>query len=486
MSNKSELSSLVPILDGSNYSMWHKSMKAYLMSLGLWGHCTGSITAPFEPENPEKDKSKTASSANIELYKKDKAKYNIAYAAWSKDDEKALGSILLYTNNAIKEDVTSKDLASEAWDYLTNCYRQVSPSLILQDFKEAMSIRIKADQNPSIPLDRLSAAFQRLTNAKIHIPSQIQAMIALSALPQKWEVLVPVIIQTVNLDDLDLGEVREAVVAQWQTENARTANNGNKKDKKQHNTNKLSNVKCKRGDPSFSIQQQGDNQQQQQQQNNGDYKPCQRGSCGKGKGKGKGNNSGHAHISHVADVASLTALTSATIAQVGPSGINKHTITSFAPKERKPGPYKSLDEALDTADCLGVTPTTQTVKTLEQRITQEYMDGPWSKSTNYLSDDEGSDIVDMLEVPAGHEGQDDWAAFAATSPSYEPLDWGSKLEDAEECVHPSSSPLHTVHQALVLPQLLRKPGLTDGSCKYAYTLKCLNRYVNMMLNSHFA
>ena len=174
------------------------------------------------------------------------------------------------------------------------------------------------------------------------------------------------------MNDLDLGEVREAVVAQWQTENARTANNGNKKDKKQHNANKLSNVKHKRGDPSFSNQRQGDNQQQQQQ-NNGDYKPRQCGSHGKGKGKGKGNNSRHAHISHVANVASLTAPTSATIAQVGPSGINKRTITSSVPKERKPGPYKSLDEALDTADHLGITPTTQTVKTLEQHITQEYV-----------------------------------------------------------------------------------------------------------------
>ena len=95
MLNKSELSSLVPILDGLNYDTWHKSMKAYLMSLRLWGHCTGSITAPLEPDNPEKDKSKTASSADIELYKKDKADFDIGYAAWSKDDEKALGSILL-------------------------------------------------------------------------------------------------------------------------------------------------------------------------------------------------------------------------------------------------------------------------------------------------------------------------------------------------------------------------------------------------------
>ena len=143
--------------------------------------------------------------------------------------------------------------------------------------------------------------------------------------------------------------------------------NGNKKDKKQHNTNKLSNVKRKHNDPSFSNQQQGDNQQQQ---HNGDHKPRQRGS------HGKGNSSGHAHISHVADIASIAPPTSATIAQVGPSGINKHTITSPAPKERKSGLYKSLDEALDTADRLGVTPTIQTVKSLEQRITQEYMDGP--------------------------------------------------------------------------------------------------------------
>ena len=28
------------------------------------------------------------------------------------------------------------------------------------------------------------------------------------------------------------------------------------------------------------------------------------------------------------------------------------------------------------------------MKTLEQRIVDQYMDGLWSKSTNYLSDDE--------------------------------------------------------------------------------------------------
>ena len=243
----------------------------------------------------------------------------------------------------------------------------------------------------------MSAAFQHLTAAHVTIPGPIQAMIALSALPQKWEVFVPVITQTNELERPSLGDVREAIVAQWQTEASYHSGN---KDKKPQHANKLSNIKRKHGDPSFSNQQQGNNQQQQQQ--NGD-KPRQHSKCsGKGKGKGKSDGHTHAHISHIADVASITPPTTSTVAQMGPSGIQKRTIISTAPKEHIPGPYKALNEALDTADTEGITPTIQTVKTLEQHITNQYMDGPWSKSTNYLSDDEGSDIVDMSEVPPCH------------------------------------------------------------------------------------
>ena len=87
------------------------------------------------------------------------------------------------------------------------------------------------------------------------------------------------------------------------------------------------------------------------------------------------------------------------------------------------GPYKALNKAFDLADHIGVTPTIQTAKTLEECITQQYMDSPWSKSTYHLSDDEGSDIVDMSDIPAGHEGQDeDWdCQFEAVSPCDEPL-----------------------------------------------------------------
>jgi gag-polypeptide of LTR copia-type len=40
------VASLVPILDGANYGIWSKAMKAFLMSLGLWGYADGTLEEP--------------------------------------------------------------------------------------------------------------------------------------------------------------------------------------------------------------------------------------------------------------------------------------------------------------------------------------------------------------------------------------------------------------------------------------------------------
>ena len=237
--------------------------------------------------------------------------------------------------------------------------------------------------------------------------------------------------------------------------------------------NKLSSVKRKRDNPSFFNQQQGSSQQHSA--SDGNNKNHQRGQRGKGKGKGKAKDHNHqtANPLHFAQVASIPPPSSSTIAHVGPSGIQKRTISVTEPKQRAPGPYASLNKALDTADTLGVTPTIQTVKTLEQRITEEYMDGPWSKSTYYLSDDEGSDIVDMSTAPPDASTKEDWVfeegspSFQPVSPSDEPLDWGSDLEDAEEYVQLPFLWPHTYNRT-VSPQPLRRPRLPkDGSCSYA-------------------
>jgi hypothetical protein len=239
--------------------------------------------------------------------------------------------------------------------------------------------------------------------------------------------------------------VCEAILVQHEGESTRGKGGNNK----QH-ANKLSAVKRKRGDPNFSNQEKGNNQQREQTRD----KPRQHRQRGKGKGKKK---QGHSHnteeTSHIANVASIAVPSTSTIAQISPARLSRRTATAAPAKERTPGPYKSLNNALDRADHIGVKATIETTKMLEQRIVDQYMDGPWSKSTNYLSDDEGSDIVDMSVAPPSQElindpvsspikadnddsESNDWAEqLRAQSPGYKPLDWGSDPEDNEVCVH---------------------------------------------------
>jgi len=159
--------------------------------------------------------------------------------------------------------------------------------------------------HPVPQFDMLSAAFSCL--GSVHIDSKypftigdsMQAMIALAALPQKWEHLIPIITNKYELSKLEMKHVRETVQAQWETETNRGQHKAN------HSANKLSAVKRKRGDPRFSQQ---DNQQQRQggsSGGSGQQQHSQRGQRGKGKGKGKGKDKGkqrdpnHVHIASV-------------------------------------------------------------------------------------------------------------------------------------------------------------------------------------------
>jgi hypothetical protein len=204
--------------------------------------------------------------------------------------------------------------------------------------------------------------------------------------------------------------------------------------------NKISVVKRKRRDPGFN-QQQGNQQQRpyhQQQQPSSSEGQAQRKRGGKGKGKQQQQQ--HQH-SHIANVASLVPPTTSTIALPGPSGIKKRVVYPTAPKERKPGPYKALDAVIDAAQASWSKPTIQMVKTLEQHITDAYLESPWAK-VSHLSDLEESDVE--MHPPKGKEGQeDDWTFeeadddqtagstsqgekedpfFTPLSPSAEPLD----------------------------------------------------------------
>jgi hypothetical protein len=382
------------------------------MSLGLWAHAMSTTAAPVETLNVD------GAVTNQEACNK-----------WSEKDTMAIGHLTLRVNPSIQQELDSLSTASFAddyWTHLSSCYGTATPSSIYKDFKETLNNCLNPGQHPTQQIDRMVTAFQRLTAASIIIPPQIQAMILLSALPQKWEMLVSIVTQQHALTTIQLSHVRDAILAQYESENVRSGG----KSKQQH-ANKLSAVKQKCGNQNFSNQESGGSQQKPE-----DRLKCQRGGCRKGKKK---EQQGHAHtaqVSHIVNVASLEAPTSTIIALPGPSGLQKHTVSVEKPKVWTPGPYKALNAALDKAQEDGVIPTIQMVKTLEQRITKQYKEGPWSRGDHTLGEefDEDED-VDMSVMLPSAEGQEDWVFEEAspTSPHDKPLDWGSD-EDLEEYV----------------------------------------------------
>jgi hypothetical protein len=290
-----------------------------------------------------------------------------------------------------------------------------------------------------------------MSAADIEVPNQLQAMIALAALPQKWEMLISVITGNIEMLDLDLSKVHTAVITQYQVDSVRHSSN-------KHNANKISMVKRKRSNPNW-CNQQGLNQQQQGHNGQAKHK---HGKCA-GKGKAKQANQNQQY-SHITNVTSMVPPTISTIVLPAPSGMHKHTITHPAPKQCTPSPYKAFNTAVDTAQASGSKPTIQTVKTLEQHITDMYLKSPWAK-VSHISDVEDSDV--KMHPPKGKEDQGNWVFKEAdkeasqeagegeeADPSFEPLSPSAELLDWEvilmmvNCVyaHPLSYAKFTILQ----------------------------------------
>ena len=96
-------------------------------------------------------------------------------------------------------------------------YGKATPTTIYKDFKEALSVHLHADQNPSPAMDKMAACFQCLISMEVDVPEQIKAIMLLAAFPQKWEMLVSIVTQQCNLENIHFVDVCDAVLAQFQS-----------------------------------------------------------------------------------------------------------------------------------------------------------------------------------------------------------------------------------------------------------------------------
>jgi len=128
----------------------------------------------------------------------------------------------------------------------------------------------------------------------------MQAMVALAALPFKWEHLIHIIINNYEMEALTFEVVKDAIINQWDTETNRGGHKGS------HNAQKLSAVKRKRGDPRLTSSRVARSSALTTLARSSIITSAG-GQRGKGKGKGKRQGQttgltipGHVHIASIA------------------------------------------------------------------------------------------------------------------------------------------------------------------------------------------
>ena len=242
----SNLTNLVPVLDGTNYQDWAAAMQSFLMSQGQWKVISRAGPLPVYESKDKDDKGApkdgvVPTNAN-------------AIEDWADTNDKALGNIRLCLNSNIRQLFKDTSTVVNLWEEIKAKYSKPGLGQAFIEFKAAMNTLIPPNQDPAPALDKIMMHFAHLTDYELHVPSNIQSMILLAKAPPTYEI----VIQSLCADGPTSKKpetICQAFNQSWATHN-RTGTNTN-----QQQVNRLSVVKCGGEPPQFQQQQQGNNQQ---------------------------------------------------------------------------------------------------------------------------------------------------------------------------------------------------------------------------------
>ena len=268
----SQLTNLVPVLDGTNYQQWSAAMQSFLMSQGQW-KCTkegaeapNTTTVTTETEGGPST-SVTAGKEEV--------------ASWNEDAEKALGNIRPRLHHTIGYQFNDFDSPSTLWEALKAKYGPVGLTHALVEFKAIMDTVIPNGVDPSPALDKIMSHYTHLINMDCKIPKKIISLMLLAKAPSSMETIVQMFSQMIS--DAPVAKMNKELVPQkvahmmrtsWETHGQQGASRSN-----QQRANKLSAVKPAGTQPP---------QFQHQQQQHRDFPQQQRGGWGLGGGSKRG------------------------------------------------------------------------------------------------------------------------------------------------------------------------------------------------------
>jgi hypothetical protein len=201
------LTTLVPILDSSNYLVWACQMKAYLQSMELWEMTNNEVPFPLPALPAGATQAPPPNDAMIELQNQ-----------WIKQSNRALGNMMLHLTLPIQEQITNKS-TPESWEYLATTYGTPTLSTVYQDFRHAINFHLDLAKHPGPQLDYLESIYNRLNTNKVAILPAIQGMMMLNILPSKWEsTLIPMALAGTTIAQMSLKAVNAFIINFWESE----------------------------------------------------------------------------------------------------------------------------------------------------------------------------------------------------------------------------------------------------------------------------
>jgi hypothetical protein len=242
----SQLTSLVPVLNGTNYQEWSMAMQNFLMSQGQW-KCVqteipvGKARKVLVSTTSSSDDKETIATETIEMDEK-------AIEAWYE----AVDNIRLRIHHTISYQYNSINTAYTLWNTLKEKYGQPRIMRSFLKFKGAMNTVIPGNTDPSPALDKISSHFARLRDLNLKVPEIVQVMMILSRAPPEMETVVQHIGQTKpeRWNGIKVDNVIKAICLSWET---------TQRGKGKQLTNKLSAVhRGPQNAPQFQQQQHRD------------------------------------------------------------------------------------------------------------------------------------------------------------------------------------------------------------------------------------
>ena len=228
-----DLSSAVPVLDGTNYRVWKIQMSNSLRAKGLWQYVKGLVPCPEDARPTRTAAAPVAPTARAIAEAAEKQ------LAWNIKDDETNGLIMLKVAYSLHGQ--QGIMSYRMWQSLETMFNVQGAAALFNDFQKVVNYCISRSKHPSAEIDALAKMLDRLHANNIELSDFIKAMLLLNALPPSLSQVTTIALQTQSTTDMQFGSLRGDIITEYERKTLPSAN-------------KLSAVKCKGQDPSYQSQ----------------------------------------------------------------------------------------------------------------------------------------------------------------------------------------------------------------------------------------